>query len=143
VTPVGGGGLLSGCATIAKDVLPGIRAYGVEPEAGDDVRQSLERGERVSIAVPRTIADGLQTTAVGEHPFAVIRELVDGIVTVSDAELADAMRFLFERLKIVVEPSGAAGVAALLAGKLEGARIGVVLSGGNVGAGRFAEILHA
>ena len=143
VTPVGGGGLLSGCATIAKDVLPGIRVYGVEPEAGDDVRQSLERGERVSIPVPRTIADGLQTTAVGEHPFAVLRELVDGIVTVSDAQLVDAMRFLFERLKIVVEPSGAAGVAALLAGKLEGARIGVVLSGGNVGADRFAEILHA
>jgi threonine dehydratase len=137
VTPVGGGGLVSGTATAAA----GREVWGVEPEAGDDVRQSLQRGERVTIDVPRTIADGLQTTAPGERPFAVIRERVAGIVTVTDAELVEAMRFLFERLKLVVEPSGAAGVAAVMTGKVAGARIGVVLSGGNVGAERFAELV--
>jgi threo-3-hydroxy-L-aspartate ammonia-lyase len=137
VTPVGGGGLLSGTAVAAD----GRKVWGVEPEAGDDVRRSLQEGRRVAIDVPRTIADGLQTTAVGEAPFPVIRDRVAGIVTVSDDELVDAMRFLFERLKLVVEPSGAAGVAALLAGKIEGDRIGVVLSGGNVGVERFAELL--
>jgi threo-3-hydroxy-L-aspartate ammonia-lyase len=137
VTPVGGGGLLSGTAVAAD----GRNVWGVEPEAGDDVRRSLEEGRRVAIDVPRTIADGLQTTAVGEAPFAVIRERVAGIVTVSDDELVDAMRFLFERLKLVVEPSGAAGVAALMTGKIGGGRVGVVLSGGNVGAERFAELL--
>jgi threonine dehydratase len=137
VTPVGGGGLLSGTAVAAD----GRKVWGVEPEAGDDVRRSLEEGRRVTIDVPRTIADGLQTTAVGEAPFAVIRERVAGIVTVSDDELVEAMRFLFERLKLVVEPSGAAGVAALLAGKIGGDRVGVILSGGNVGAERFAELL--
>jgi threo-3-hydroxy-L-aspartate ammonia-lyase len=141
VTPVGGGGLLSGCATIAKDLLPDVRVVGVEPEAGDDMRQSLARGERVSIDVPRTIADGLQTTSPGVHPFEAIQRLVDEVVTVTDTELIDAMRFLFERLKLVVEPSGVAGVAALLAGNVRGARVGVVLSGGNVGAERFARLL--
>jgi threo-3-hydroxy-L-aspartate ammonia-lyase len=137
VTPVGGGGLLSGTAVAAD----GRKVWGVEPEAGDDVRRSLEEGRRVAIDVPRTIADGLQTTAVGEAPFAVIRERVAGIVTVSDGELVEAMRFLFERMKLVVEPSGAAAVAALLAGRIAGTRIGVVLSGGNIGAERFAELL--
>lgn len=141
VTPVGGGGLLSGCATIAKDLLPEIRVVGVEPVAGDDMRQSLAGGERVTIDVPRTIADGLQTTAPGERPFEVVRRLADDIVTVTDEEIVDAMRFLFERLKIVVEPSGAVGVAALFAGRVRGARIGVVLSGANVGADRFAQLV--
>jgi threonine dehydratase len=139
VAPVGGGGLLSGTATAAA----GREVWGVEPEEGDDVRRSLARGERVTIDVPRTIADGLQTTAPGERPFAVISERVSGIVTVSDAELVEAMRFLFERLKLVVEPSGAAGLAAVLTGKVRGAAVGVVLSGGNVGADRFAELLAA
>jgi len=137
VTPVGGGGLLSGTAVAAD----GRKVWGVEPEAGDDVRRSLEEGRRVAIDVPRTIADGLQTTSVGEAPFTVIRQRVAGIVTVGDDELVDAMRFLFERLKLVVEPSGAAGVAALLAGKISGSRIGVIVSGGNIGAERFAELL--
>ncbi|MGE5692000.1 MAG: pyridoxal-phosphate dependent enzyme [Pseudomonadota bacterium] len=137
VTPVGGGGLLSGCAVAAE----GREAWGVEPEAGDDGRRSLERGARVTIDVPRTIADGLQTTSLGERPFAVIRERVAGIVTVSDAELVEAMRFLFERLKLVVEPSGAAAVAAVLTGKVRADRVGAVLSGGNVGAERFAELI--
>jgi threo-3-hydroxy-L-aspartate ammonia-lyase len=120
----------------------GRRVVGVEPEAGDDVRRSLEAGERVRIDVPKTIADGLQTTSPGAVPFAILQGRAE-VVTVSDAELVDAMRFLFERLKLVVEPSGAAGVAALLAGRIDapGARVGVVLSGGNVGAARFAELL--
>jgi threo-3-hydroxy-L-aspartate ammonia-lyase len=141
VTPVGGAGLLAGCATAAKGIEPAIRVVGVEPETGDDVRRSLERGERVQIDVPRTIADGLQTTSPGAVPFEIVQRLVAGIVTVSDEQLVDAMRFLFERLKLVVEPSGAAGVAAVLAGSVAGNRIGVVLSGSNVGAGRFAELV--
>ena len=143
ITPVGGGGLLGGCATIARE--RGVeRIYGVEPEAGDDVRQSLARGERVRIPVPRTIADGLQTPEPGELTFEVLRRRVDGIVTVTDEQLVDAMRFAFERLKLVIEPSGAAGIAALLAGALvPGARVGVVISGGNVGADRFAELVSS
>jgi threonine dehydratase len=138
VTPLGGGGLLAGTALAAE----GRRIVGVEPEAGDDVRRSLETGERVRIDVPKTIADGLQTTSPGAIPFAILRGRAEA-VTVTDAELVAAMRFLFERLKVVVEPSGAAGVAALLAGRVElpGRRVGVVLSGGNVGAARFAELL--
>jgi threonine dehydratase len=141
VTPVGGGGLLGGSATIARE--RGVaRIYGVEPAAGDDVRQSLARGERVRIDVPRTIADGLQTPEPGELTFEVLRRRVDGVVTVTDEQLVEAMRFAFERLKLVLEPSGAAGIAALLAGALEPAgRVGVVVSGGNVGADRFAELL--
>jgi threonine dehydratase len=143
VTPVGGGGLLGGSATIARERGVG-RVVGVEPEAGDDVRQSLARGERVRIDVPRTIADGLQTPEPGELTFEVLRRRVDGIVTVTDEQLVDAMRFAFERLKLVIEPSGAAGIAALLAGALEpAARVGVVVSGGNVGADRFAELVSS
>jgi len=141
VTPVGGGGLAAGCATVAKTLLPGMRVVGVEPSAGDDTAQSFAAGKRVEIAVPRTIADGLQTTSPGELTFEITRVLVDEIVSVSDAEILDAMAFLFDRMKLVVEPSGAVGVAALLAGRVRGGRIGVVLSGGNVGAARFAELL--
>ncbi|MGD0714121.1 MAG: pyridoxal-phosphate dependent enzyme [Gaiellaceae bacterium] len=143
VAPIGGGGLIAGCATAAKAVRPEIRVIGVEPEAGDDTRRSLAAGERVRIDVPRTIADGLQTTEPGELTFEVNRRRVDGVVTVTDAEILDAMAFLFDRLKIVTEPSGAAGVAALLAGRVDakGARVGVVVSGGNVGVARFAELL--
>jgi threonine dehydratase len=137
VTPVGGGGLISGCAVAAG----GREVWGVEPEAADDARQSLERGERVTIDVPRTVADGLQTTSIGEKPFEVMREQVAGIVTVTDAELVEAMRFLFERLKLVVEPSGAAAVAAVMTGKVSGRRVGAVISGGNVGAERFAGLI--
>jgi threo-3-hydroxy-L-aspartate ammonia-lyase len=141
VTPVGGGGLLAGCATVAGSLQPGIRIVGVEPEAGNDTLRSFAAGKRVHIDVPRTIADGLQTTAPGELTFEINRELVDEIVAVSDAEILDAMALLFDRLKLVVEPSGAVGVAALLSGRVSGERIGVVLSGGNVGAARFAELL--
>jgi threonine dehydratase len=141
VTPVGGGGLAAGCATVAKTLRPAMRVVGVEPATGDDTAQSFAAGKRVEIAVPRTIADGLQTTSPGELTFEVTRALVDEIVSVSDVEILDAMAFLFDRMKLVVEPSGAVGVAALLAGRIRGGRIGVVLSGGNVGAARFAELL--
>ena len=143
LVPVGGGGLIAGCATAAKALRPGIRVIGVEPETGDDTRRSLEAGERVRIPVPRTIADGQQADIPGELTFAVNRQVVDTIVTVSDAEILDAMAFLFDRMKLVTEPSGASAAAALLAGRAEagGARVGVVISGGNVGAARFAELM--
>jgi len=143
VVPVGGGGLIAGCSTAAKALRPEIRVVGVEPEAGDDTRRSLAAGERVRVEVPRTIADGLQADTPGELTFEVNRLRVDEIVTVSDAEILDAMAFLFDRMKLVTEPSGAVGVAALLAGRVDahGGRVGVVLSGGNVGVARFAELL--
>jgi threonine dehydratase len=144
VVPVGGGGLIAGSGTAAKGLQPQVRVVGVEPELGDDTRRSLQAGQRVRIEVPRTIADGLQAEIPGELTFEVNRRVVDEIVTVSDAEIVEAMRFLFERAKVVVEPSGAVGVAALLAGRLEGAagrRVGVILSGGNVGLERFRQLL--
>jgi threo-3-hydroxy-L-aspartate ammonia-lyase len=143
LVPVSGGGLIAGSATAVKALRPKIRVVGVEPEAGDDTRRSLAAGERIRIDVPRTIADGLQAPEPGELTFEVNRRLVDEIVTVTDDEIVDAMTFLFDRLKLVVEPSGAVGVAALLSGKLEarGVQVGVVISGGNVGAARFAELV--
>jgi threonine dehydratase len=141
VVPVGGGGLIAGCATAASALRPGIRVVGVEPEAGDDTRRSLEAEKRVRIEVPKTIADGLQATEPGELTFEVNRRLVDEVVTVSDDEMLEAMAFLFDRLKLVTEPSGATAVAALLAGRVRGGRIGVVISGGNVGVARFAALL--
>lgn len=137
VCPVGGGGLISGCATAAQQ----LRVVGVEPAAGDDVRRSLEAGERVRIDVPRTIADGLQLATPGVLTWEVISRRVDEVVTVTDEQLVSAMAFAFERLKLVLEPSGAAGLAAVLDGKVRGSRIGVVLTGGNVGAQRFRELM--
>jgi threo-3-hydroxy-L-aspartate ammonia-lyase len=140
VVPVGGGGLIAGSATIAKEL--GVqRVVGVEPEAGDDWKRSFAAGEIVAIDVPRTIADGLQTHAPGELTWEVASRLVDEIVTVTDQQMVDAMRFAFERLKLVIEPSGAVGIAAVLNGLVSGDRIGVIVSGGNVGAGRFAELI--
>ena len=140
---LGGGGLLAGCATAIKALSPSTRVVGVEPEAGDDFVRSLAAGERVRIDVPRTIADGQQLPMPGELTFPVIQSLVDEVVTVSDAEIVDAMRLLFERTKTVTEPSGASAFAALLAGKVEaaGLRVGVTLSGGNITAARFAELV--
>jgi threonine dehydratase len=145
VVPVGGGGLIAGCSTVAKALRPAIRVVGVEPAAGDDTRRSLAAGERVRIDVPRTIADGLQSDEPGELTFEVNRRLVDEVATVTDAEILDAMAFLFDRMKIVTEPSGAVGIAALIAGRVDagGGRVGVVVSGGNVGVARFAELLAA
>ena len=140
---VGGGGLISGCATAAKDLVPGIAVVGVEPAAGDDVKRSLAAGERVTIPVPRTIADGQQTTAPGERTFAVIRRLVDDVLLVSDEEILGAMAFLFDTCKLVAEPSGASALASLLAGHADvaGLRVGVTISGGNVGLPRFVELM--
>lgn len=141
--PVGGGGLIAGSATAGKGLLPGLRVVGVEPQAGDDTRRSLDAGRRVSVPVPRTIADGLAADTPGELTFSINRRLVDGICVVSDDEIREAMRFAFERLKMVVEPSGACTLAALLARRVENLprRVGVVVSGGNIDTARFAEIL--
>jgi len=143
LVPVGGGGLMAGCATAATLMSPGIRMIGVEPAAGDDHVRSLAAGERVEIAVPRTIADGQAVSAPGELTFAVNQRLVEAFELVSDEEIVAAMAFAFERLKIVLEPSGASALAALLAGRIHGLpeRVGVVLSGGNVGLERFHELL--
>jgi threonine dehydratase len=145
VVPVGGGGLISGVATAVKALQPNARIVGVEPEAGDDVARSLRAGERVAVEVRPTIADGQQTPMPGERPWQVIKALVDDVVTVSDAEIVDAMRLLFERVKVVAEPSGASALAGLLAGRvaLRGGTVGVVISGGNVDAARFASLTAA
>ncbi|MDX3311686.1 pyridoxal-phosphate dependent enzyme [Streptomyces sp. NPDC054884] len=142
LVPVGGGGLIAGSATAVKGLRPGIRVAGVEPEAGDDTKRSLEAGRRVEIPVPRTIADGQALHTPGELTFSVNRRLVDEIALVSDDEIRAAMRFAFERLKIVVEPSGATPLAALLAGRLGDLprRVGLIVSGGNIDTGRFAEL---
>jgi threo-3-hydroxy-L-aspartate ammonia-lyase len=143
LVPVGGGGLIAGCATAAKGLLPDLRVVGVEPVAGDDTRRSLAAGERVRIETPRTIADGQQADIPGRLTFEVNRHLVDAVEVVADAEIVAAMAFLFDRMKLVAEPSGASAFAALLAGRIEasGARVGVVISGGNVGVARFCELL--
>jgi DNA-formamidopyrimidine glycosylase len=134
VTPLGGGGLLSGTALIARDISPACRIYGVEPQAGDDGRRSFRSGEIVRIPVPVSIADGALTTALGQRTFPIIRALVDDIVTVPDAALVEAMHFFAERMKIVVEPTGCLAAAAVLSHivPVEGLRVGIVLSGGNV-----------
>jgi threonine dehydratase len=143
LVPVGGGGLISGVATAVRALQPSARILGVEPEASDDTRRSLRAGRRERVTVGRTIADGQQLATPGEQTFPVISALVDDVVTVSDDEIARTMRFLFERLKLVVEPSGASALAALMAGRvsLEGRRAGVVLSGGNVDAERFCAVM--
>ena len=144
LAPVSGGGLIAGCATAVKALRPAARVIGVEPEAGDDYARSLAAGQRVSIAIPETIADSLRLTSPGELTFAINKSLVDGIVTVSDLELIAAMRFAFERLKLVLEPGGAAGLAALLAHRVEltaDARVGVIMSGGNVDPATFSRLL--
>ena len=124
-----------------EDAASGDARRGSRAGDGNDTAQSLASGKRVNVGVPRTIADGLQAAEPGELTFEVNRELVDEIVTVSDAEIVDAMAFLFDRMKLVVEPSGAVGIAALLNGRLHGKAVGVVISGGNVGVQRFAELV--
>jgi threonine dehydratase len=140
---VGGGGLISGCAVAAQHHSPGIEVVGVEPEAGNDTQQSLALGKIVHIATPQTIADGAQTQHSGELTFPVIQQLVGRIVTVSDEELAATMRFFAERMKMVVEPTGCLGAAALLHGVVQarGQRVGVIVSGGNVDLVRYAQLL--
>lgn len=140
---VGGGGLISGCAVAVRHLLPGCRVIGVEPEAGNDVQQSLRSGAIVSIDVPHTIADGAQTQRTGDLTFPVIQALVEDIVTVRDEDLVKTMRFFAARMKLVVEPTGALAPAAALAGAVDvrGLRVGVILSGGNVDLARYAEFL--
>jgi len=139
----GGGGFLSGCAVAARHLLPDVRVYGAEPQAGDDMQQSLRQGRIVSIDVPRTICDGQQTQFVGKHPFEVIRAMVTDVLTVPDRVVVEAMRFAFERMKVVLEPSGACALAALMHHKeqFRGQRVGVTFSGGNIGAERFAALV--
>jgi len=131
---VGGGGLLAGSALASKALSPDCRIYGVEPEAGNDAQQSFRTGSIVRIPVPATIADGAQTTYVGAKTFPIMRALVDDILTVSDAQLVDSMRFFVERMKIVVEPTGCLAAAAALHGivRCKDKRVGIILSGGNV-----------
>ena len=140
---LGGGGLLAGSALVAAAVSPECAVHGVEPEAGNDGQQSLRRGEIVRIATPKTIADGAQTAALGEITFEIIRRSVSDIVTVSDDELVDCMRFFASRMKMVVEPTGCLGLAGArrMRAKLGGKRVGVIISGGNVDMERFAALL--
>ncbi len=142
---VGGGGLISGSAVAAKHLAPDCRVIGVEPAAGNDVQQSLRKGEIVHIDVPKTIADGAQTQHAGQLTFPVIQALVNDVLTVTDAQLVSTMRFFMERMKLVVEPTGCLGAAAVLEGVLpvRGQRVGVILSGGNIDSARYAQLLQA
>ena len=140
---LGGGGLLAGSALATRALSPHCRLYGVEPEAGNDGQQSFRAGRIVRIDTPRTIADGAQTQYLGSHTFPIIKRDVDDILTVSDAELVECMRFAASRMKLVIEPTGCLGFAAARAMKAElaGKRIGVLISGGNVDIDRFCQLL--
>lgn len=140
---LGGGGLLSGSALAARHLSPDCVVYGVEPEAGNDGQQSFRSGNIVHIDTPKTIADGAQTQHLGQYTFAIIQQNVNDILTVSDTELVTAMKFIAERMKIVVEPTGCLGFAAARARKseLQGKKIGIIISGGNVDISRYGELL--
>ena len=143
LVPLGGGGLLAGCALAASKLSPNCKVIGVEPEAGNDGQQSLRTGRIVDIGVPQTIADGAQTSHLGQHNFEVIRRLVDDIVTVSDAQLVETMKFFAERMKMIVEPTGCLAAAAALQGvyPVAGKKVGILISGGNVDLARFATLV--
>lgn len=144
VVCLGGGGLLAGCALAAAALNPSCRVIGVEPAAGNDGQQSLARGEIVSIAVPDTIADGARTTHLGEYTFPIIQRHVEEIVTVTDAQLVDTMKFFAQRMKMVVEPTGCLAAAAVLHGVIAvRGRVGVLVSGGNVDLDVFARLAAA
>jgi threonine dehydratase len=142
---LGGGGLLAGSALATRALAPQCKLYGVEPETGNDGQQSFRSGSIVHIDTPNTIADGAQTQHLGQHTFAVIKRDVDDVLTVSDAQLVDSMRFMAERMKLMVEPTGCLGFAAASAMKqqLKGQRVGVLISGGNVDLARFSSLLAA
>lgn len=142
---LGGGGLLSGCALAARALSPNCKVYGVEPEAGNDAQQSFRSGKIVHIATPKTIADGAQTQHIGHYTFELIKQNVDDILTVTDAQLVDRMKFYAERMKIIVEPTGCLSFAAALNMKeqMRGQRVGIIISGGNVDIKRFAELMLA
>lgn len=143
LVPLGGGGLLSGCALAAAELSPGCEVFGVEPEAGNDGQQSFRSGSIVTIPTPRTIADGAQTQHLGVHTFEVIRRTVTDVLTATDAQLVSSMRLLATYLKLVVEPTGTLGLAALLANtdQFRGRRVAVLISGGNVDLDRYAALL--
>ncbi len=140
---LGGGGLISGCAVAAKHLNPKIRVIGVEPETGNDAQQSKAAGKIIKIDTPTTIADGAQTQFVGQLTFPVIQALVDEIVTVSDAQLIEAMRFASSRMKMVIEPTGGLAMAAAMQGAVDvkGQRVGIIISGGNVELAQLAKYL--
>ena len=141
VVPCGGGGLLAGSALVAQRRAPGCRVIGVEPEAGDDANRSFRSGTLQTVHSPQTIADGARTPSLGLLTFPIIRALVADMTTATDDELVDAMRFVWERMKIIVEPTGVLGLAAVLGGRVKGVRIGVVLSGANVDLQTVAPLL--
>jgi threonine dehydratase len=143
LAPVGGGGLLSGCVVAATGLRPGIKVVGVETETSNDWVLSLAAGQPVRIPPPETIADGMRTQQPGALTFPIVQRLAHSVVTVSDAEVKEAMRFLLLRLKLLVEPTGAVPAALLLSGRLDlrGQRVGIILSGGNADPGLLAELL--
>ena len=143
VVPVSGGGLIAGCSVAARRMRPRVAVYGTEPEEGSDTAQSLARGERVSIEIPHTIADGLQVASPGKLTFPIVQKNVDGVLLVSDDELVETLCFILERMKVLVEPSGVAGAAAVRHRKADfaGKKVGVILSGGNVDRDKLAAYL--
>ena len=143
LVPIGGGGMMSGIALAARALAPSIRVIGIEPELADDAVESVQTGRIVPQRPPRTIADGLRTS-LGELTFPIIRDLVDDIITVSDEAIIEATRYTWERAKIVVEPSGAVGIAAVLGNGFDAVpdaenlrRVGIILTGGNIDLGRL------
>ncbi|WP_246793930.1 threo-3-hydroxy-L-aspartate ammonia-lyase [Burkholderia perseverans] len=143
--PLGGGGLLSGTALATRALSPSAELYGVEPEAGNDGQQSFASGSIVHIDTPKTIADGAQTQHLGQLTFPIIRRDVNAILTASDAELVDCMRFFASRMKMLVEPTGCLGFAAArqMKAQLKGRRVGVLVSGGNIDLEKFCELVSA
>lgn len=143
LAPCSGGGLFAGVSTAAKGINPAIRCFAVEPETGDDTKQSFARGERVSIPPPPTIADGLRVQSPGALTFPILQQNAADVLTVSDTEIVETIKFLLFRMKLVVEPSGAAAAAAVLTDKLPGdtKRVGVILSGGNIDPEALAKLL--
>ena len=144
LTPVGGGGLMAGCSTVIKALRPAMSIFGVEADSANDTWLSLRKGERVSIAPPPTIADGIRNLSPGALTFPILQRHLTEVLLVSDEEIEEAVRFLLLRAKLLAEPTGAVPVAALLAGKLplpKGARVGVIVSGGNVDPGLLARLL--
>lgn len=146
VAPIGGGGLISGCSIVAHAIRPGLRIVGVEPETANDTSLSLEQGKIVSTPLSQSMADGLLTPAPGRLTFPIMQQYLESVALVTDAEIAEAVRFLLIRMKLLVEPSGAAAVAALMAGKVpkvQGKKVGVILSGGNVDPALLVKIVGA